>query len=91
MKEAINKILGEEPDADLVVEIQNEIHRAFDYDLQMHHFHIHNYISHQELTLHIRLNKDLTIGNGHKIATDIEKIIEDKFGMVATIHIEPLG
>jgi len=43
------------------------------------------------LTLHIRLNKKLTIQQGHKIATAIEKLIKKKLAMTATIHVEPLG
>jgi divalent metal cation (Fe/Co/Zn/Cd) transporter len=57
----------------------------------MHHFHIHNYISHQELTFHIKLENDLSIEEGHKIATDIENIIHKKFGIISTIHVEPLN
>jgi len=90
MKEAITKILGEKPDRNLINEIANVIKTVYKDDLNMHHLHIHDYISHKELTLHIRLNKDLTIGTGHKIATDIEKAIKDKFDMTATIHVEPL-
>jgi len=32
----------------------------------------------------------LTIEDGHKIATVIENMIKEKFGMAATIHVEPL-
>jgi cation diffusion facilitator family transporter len=91
MKEAINKILGEEPDNDLLEKLTNEIKNISDDDLQIHHLHIHNYISHKELTLHIRLNKNLTIEKGHKVASDIERIISQKFDMSATIHVEPLN
>jgi divalent metal cation (Fe/Co/Zn/Cd) transporter len=42
------------------------------------------------LTLHIRLKKDLTIEAGHKTATRIENMIQEKFDMAATIHVEPL-
>jgi cation diffusion facilitator family transporter len=90
LKEAIDKILGEEPEQDLINKLTNEIQSIYNNDLQLHHLHIHNYISHKELTFHIRLNKDLTIEKGHKIATDIEEIILDKFGMTTTIHVEPL-
>jgi cation diffusion facilitator family transporter len=90
MKEAVDKILGEVPDRDLIIKITDEINNIYHNDLKIHHFHIHNYISHKELTFHIRLNKDLTIGTGHKTATAIEKAIEEKFGMTATIHVEPL-
>jgi cation diffusion facilitator family transporter len=89
LKESINKILGEEPDKELIDKLINEIKNIYYDDLEMHHLHLHNYISHKELTFHIRLNKDLTIEKGHKIATDIEDLILDKFGMSATIHVEP--
>jgi cation diffusion facilitator family transporter len=90
LKEAITKILGEEPDRDLTGAITDEIKKIYNDDLHIHHFHIHNYVSHKELTFHIRLNRDLTIGKGHIIASEIEKTILDKFGMTATIHVEPL-
>ena len=91
LKEAITKILGEEPSNELIGKITKEIHNIYNHDLDIHHFHIHNYISHKELTFHIRLDKDLTIGNGHEVATEIEKIIMDKFNMAVTIHVEPLN
>jgi divalent metal cation (Fe/Co/Zn/Cd) transporter len=51
---------------------------------------LHNYVTQKELTLHIRLESDMTIEEGHTIATIIEDMIKEKFKMVATIHIEPL-
>ena len=90
IREAITKLLGEEPGHDLIDKISSRIKSAYHYDLQLHHFHIHNYNIHKELTLHIMLDKNMTIEQGHKIATDIENIIEKDFGMIATIHIEPL-
>ena len=90
LREAITKILGEQPSLKLIDEITNEIKKNYNDDLNIHHFHMHNYISHKELTFHIRLKKDLTIGEGHEIATEIEKIIMNKFDMTATIHVEPL-
>jgi len=90
LKEAITKILGEEPSSELISEITNEVKSIYNDDLHIHHFHMHNYISHKELTFHIKLKKDLTIRKGHEIATEIEKIINNKFDMTATIHVEPL-
>ncbi|MCL1812778.1 MAG: cation diffusion facilitator family transporter [Treponema sp.] len=89
-KETITKILGEEPGDDLINRITGEIINAYHDDLKIHHFHLHNYVLHQELTLHIRLRKHLTIETGHRIASVIEERIQDKFGMVTTIHVEPL-
>jgi len=90
LKETITKILGEEPGQDLIDAIKKEILSVYNYDLEVHHFHIHNYVSHKELTFHIRLDKNLNIETGHKIASDIEKIIGEKFNMSVTIHVEPL-
>ena len=90
LKEAVTKILGEEPKQKLIDDITNEIKSIYKDDLNIHHFHIHNYISHKELTFHIRLNKDITIGKGHVIASAIEDRILEKFKMSATIHVEPL-
>ena len=60
-------------------------------DLQMHHFHLHNYVTHQELTCHIRLPGDLPLSEGHAIATRIEQMIEQEYKISATIHVEPIG
>jgi cation diffusion facilitator family transporter len=89
LKESVSKLLGEEPKQELMDKINAEAKKIYDNDLQMHHFHLHNYISQKELTFHIRLEKNMSIENGHKIASDVEDMIEEKFDMIATIHIEP--
>ena len=89
-KEAINKLLGEKPSSELIEKIRNSIQQYDIENIQLHHFHIHNYVGHQELTFHIKLRNDLSIEEGHRIATEIENIIEDKFGIVSTIHVEPM-
>ena len=90
IKDAITMLLGEEPGAELVRDITQAVRSVHGSDMRLHHFHMHNYIVHKELTLHIRLDKDLSIQAGHQIATDIETIIKDQFGIIATVHIEPL-
>ena len=90
LKEAITKILGEVPDEKMIDKIMDVIKSTYYEDLFVHHFHIHNYINHQELTFHIRLNDNLTVGHAHEIAQKIEQAIEDEFQMSATIHVEPM-
>ncbi|MBN1925459.1 MAG: cation transporter [Prolixibacteraceae bacterium] len=89
-KEAITKLLGEKPNQKLIGNITASIAKEYDEDLHLHHFHIHNYVAHQELTFHIRLDKNMSIETGHKIATNIENIILSEFNITATVHIEPL-
>jgi cation diffusion facilitator family transporter len=88
-KEAINKLLGEKPGPELIEKIKNAIENYDVRDMQLHHFHIHNYVGHQELTLHIKLKNDMSIEEGHSIATNIENSIYKKLGIISTVHIEP--
>lgn len=88
-KEAINKLLGEKPRPELIQSIKLLIEQSYDSSLHPHHFHIHNYVTHQELTFHIKLDNNLTINSGHQIATDIENKVREQFGIIATIHVEP--
>jgi divalent metal cation (Fe/Co/Zn/Cd) transporter len=57
--------------------------------VESHHFHIHSYGVHKELTFHIRVNKKMPVLDAHKIATNIEKAILDELKIETTIHIEP--
>jgi len=90
MVDAISRILGEEPKQEFIDELGGEVKKIYDSDLKLHHFHLHNYVTHKELTLHMRLDKSSTIENGHEIASAIERMIKEKYDMDATIHIEPI-
>ncbi len=91
VKQAINKLLGEEPSADLLDQINRIIREVEPRDLHPHHFHIHNYGTHTELTFHIKFDENLDIYTGHQIATRIENAIREQLNIESTIHIEPLG
>jgi cation diffusion facilitator family transporter len=90
MKEVVTKILGEEPKQEFIDELTEEIKQIYDSDLELHHIHIHNYITQKELTFHIMLDENMANKDCHKIATMIENMISEKFNMIATIHVEPL-
>lgn len=86
---AIRKLLGEQPSELLKKQIQNEVLKTTEMDINPHHFHVHNYGRHKELTFHIKLEEDTDIKTGHALATEIEKKIEKNLNIEATIHIEP--
>ena len=88
-REAVSRLLGEKPAPELVDKIKSFIGKEYGESIQPHHFHIHNYISHKELTFHIKLDNSTSIVSGHKIATEIENRIFTLFGIIATVHIEP--
>jgi len=89
-KETVTKLLGESPSRDFIEKISSAANSLNLGDLKMHHFHIHNYVNHQELTMHIRLDGQKSIDEGHRIATAIEKKLSSDFGLHTTVHIEPL-
>ncbi len=90
VKEAISRLLGEEPSEKLIEDIKIIISEMYQNDLEAHHFHIHNYSSHQEMSFHIRLDPELNLAKAHQIASDIEKAILQKMNIHATIHTEPI-
>ena len=91
MKDAVTKILGEEPTPELIEQLTEGVRGIYGDDLQLHHIHLHNYVTHKEMTLHIMLAPDMTIEEGHEVATVVEGMIEERFGMTATVHVEPLS
>lgn len=91
IRKAANKLLGEKPSAELIEKIESIIDEHSSSDVQPHHYHFHNYINHKELTFHIKLDQEMTIVEGHELATKIENSIFDKLNIHATIHLEPLS
>jgi len=89
-KETVTKLLGESPSKELIEKINSAVSSLNLGDLKLHHFHIHNYVNHQELTMHIRLDGDKSIKEGHRVATAVEKKLNSNFGLHTTVHIEPL-
>ena len=90
VKETVVKMLGEEPSSDLVEKISSHVKETYPGNLQLHHFHLHDYVTQKELTLHIRLDEDMSIKEGHQIASEIEAYIMKEFCIMTTTHVEPL-
>ncbi len=91
IRDAINKLLGEDVDPATVKYITELIGTVHSGNIEPHHFHMHNYTSHQELTFHIKLNRDMTLQDSHHIATSIENKIREETGIYSTVHVEPWG
>lgn len=91
VRDAISKILGEEPGEDLIRDVKQIILQTVETEVAPHHFHIHNYGSHRELTFHIRVEPSMDIHTAHCMATSIEKALLERMNIESTIHIEPIG
>ncbi|MCL1881437.1 MAG: cation diffusion facilitator family transporter [Oscillospiraceae bacterium] len=90
MKEVIEKFLGEAPTEEFITELKSEAIELFGKCIDIHHVHLHNYVTHKELTFHISLDGNMTINESHDMADILEEMVEKKFSMVATIHVEPI-
>ncbi len=90
VKGSIEKLLGERPNDELSGEVIQLIKKVSDKEICPHHFHLHAYGDHKELTFHIMLKGELDISTGHQIATDIEEALRLEMNIEATIHIEPI-
>ncbi|MGV8091532.1 MAG: cation diffusion facilitator family transporter [Mangrovibacterium sp.] len=90
LSKEIKALLGEEVDPELVEEITTEVNTLLQRNVYIHHFHLHKYGSHQELSCHIKLPATMRLDEAHAICTQIEEMIKLRFEMIATIHPEPL-
>lgn len=90
-RDAIERLIGLELPEKVIEEIKKIAAQNYDGDLKLHHFHIHNYGHHQELTFHMKFDELTTVYDAHEIATKIEKQILENLNIVSTIHIEPLN
>ena len=89
-KKSIEKLLGEEIPEDSLRKIKANIHKIYPKEIHPHHFHLHTYGTHKELTFHIRLPADITLKEAHDIANRIEKELKKNCGVEVTIHVDPI-
>ena len=90
IREAVNKILGEEPSEEVIGTVEQIVKAEMGNVAYPHHYHIHHYGDHIEFTFHIKVPGEETVEEAHRKATLIEMQIKTELKIDATIHIEPL-
>jgi len=89
-KETASSLLGEEADNQLKEKLKRISNETSGMDVKAHHFHLHHYGNHNELTFHIKLPKDTLLVDAHKIATNIERNVKRNTNIITTIKTEPV-
>jgi cation diffusion facilitator family transporter len=89
LREVFHAFLGEKPDKQTVQDINDICTKHYKKAVYPHHIHVHHYGAHAEMTLHIKLDKGLSLEEAHNIASMIEDDIRTSLGIEATIHTEP--
>ena len=90
IREAVNKILGEEPSEEVIGKVEQIVKAEMGNVAYPHHYHSHHYGDHIEFTFHIKVPGEETVEEAHRKATLIEMQIKTELKIDATIHIEPL-
>jgi len=89
LRDAVNKVIGTEPEQKLKEEIQLLADNITHSKLCLHQIHLHDYGKFKEMTCHICLPQEMTIHDSHELATKIEDEVFDKYQITLTIHVEP--
>ncbi len=89
LKNSANFLLGRKASKQLKKEIVEIINNSDSTVSDIHNLKIHDYGGVKELTLHIRLPRDLRVDESHRISKKMEELIYEKKNIVATIHVEP--
>ena len=91
LKDVISPLLGEKPDQQLIARVIDISHSIGGTNIKPHHFHVHQYGYHTELTFHIVMDGDLSLTLAHNLADKIEQQILEEMNIESTIHVEPEG
>ncbi len=89
LREVLDPLLGEAPSPELLERIEMICREEAGSALSSHHFHLHRYGFHSEMTFHIRLPETTVLAEGHRLASRLEGRIREEMGIHATIHLEP--
>ncbi|PTY40249.1 cation diffusion facilitator family transporter [Brachyspira hampsonii] len=90
IKSSVKPLIGEYPSEEIIKSI-NDIAKELNINddaANLHHFHIHTYGDHSEITFHMRFPKDMTVFEAHNNVSTFENEIRKKLNIEPTIHIE---
>ena len=90
LRDSVSRLIGERPDQQLMGRIEAVIDEL-GLDVEPHHFHLHRYGDHIEITFHITMDANLPLQRAHDQAHEIELALREQLGIEATIHMEPEG
>jgi len=88
LKNTINTLLGVKPEIETINKIKEITANVYAGDLRLHHFHIHNYGFHNEMTFHIVLPKQMELNEASQITRRLFEEIKQQMNILATIHID---
>lgn len=90
VKETLRPILGTAPDPEEIKEIKEKV-LSYEKVLGIHDLMVHDYgPGNRLLSFHIEMPADYDVMKSHDLIDNIEKDILRDFGMITTIHFDPV-
>lgn len=90
LRDTVDTLLGQKTDPELLRAITRDI-KSFPVTLGVHDLMYHDYgATHRFLTLHVEVDSEKDVMDIHQDIDEIERHIEEKYHMDATIHIDPI-
>lgn len=90
VKDTVSPLLGERPDPEMVKEIEREI-LSQDGIIGVHDLMVHSYgPSRSFVSAHAEVPADADINVSHDAVDNIENNLRKKYGILATIHMDPI-
>jgi cation diffusion facilitator family transporter len=77
LKGAADILLGEAPDETVQQQIAGIVRRVAPEARGTHHFHLHRYGAHIEVTFHLRLPADVSLVDAHQLVNQIEQALRE--------------
>jgi cation diffusion facilitator family transporter len=91
IKNSISVIIGERATPEFEKKVREVAYGSAHQDIYLHHFHMHNYLTHKEITFHIRLPGEYSINKSHSVTKKIENALREQLEIEATIHVDPIA
>lgn len=90
LRDSVSRLIGEKPDSKIIGQIDQLI-EELQLEVRPHHYHLHRYGDHIELTFHLTMESSLTLQQAHDQANLLERALRDRMDIESTIHMEPEG
>ena len=91
IKSALDELLGQAPDEDLVKQIQDKIN-SYDGVLGMHDLMIHDYGAHRTFaSVHVEVDYKEDVLKSHDMIDNIERDFQENMGLEMVIHMDPIN
>lgn len=87
IQDTTNVLLGQAPSGPMLKQIcaiAEEIPGVKD----IHDILVHDYVSTRSISLHIRVDRNLSIIEAHDISDDVEKQLENEMNAMVTVHVD---